>query len=84
MLYESRRGCCLKEAGKNNGRGADSEEAWRAAISGSAGTERCKWRQKILTCMRRDKEHSGGINRRMAGKMGREKRRGKKKGEDYL
>lgn len=53
-------------------------------ISGSAGTERCKWRQKILICMREVKESSGGMNRGMAGKMGREKRRGKNKGEDYL
>lgn len=84
MKYESRIGCCLKEAGKNDGRDTDSEEAWRAAINGSGGTERCKWRQKILTCMRGVKEHSGGMSRGMAGKMGREKRRGKKKGEDYL
>lgn len=71
--YESRIGCCLKEAGKYDGRGADSGEAWRAAINGSAGTERCKWRQKILTCMRGVKEHSGGMNRGMAAKMEREK-----------
>ena len=84
MKYESRKGFCLKEAGRNDGRGRDSEEARRAAISESAGTERCKRRQKIPTCMRGVKEHSGGMNRGMATKMEREKRRGKKKGEDYL
>lgn len=78
---------CLKEAGENDGRGADSEEEWRAAINGSAGTERRKWRQKILTCMRGVQEHSGGMNRGIAGKMerGREREKeGKKKGEHYL
>lgn len=79
MKYESRKRC-LKEAGKNDGRSADSKEAWRAAINGSAGTERCKWREEILTCMRGVKEHTGGMNRGMAGgegeKEGKEERGG--------
>lgn len=32
----------------------------------------------------RSEKHSGGMNRGMAGKMERERKRAKKKGEDYL
>lgn len=82
MKYESRPGCGLKEAGKNDGRGADCEEAWRAAINGSAGTEQMETENTDLS---ERSERTQWWNEQRDGRSdGKGEKEGKKKGEDYL